>query len=69
MTLTACGDATTTGGDGGTDAAQDAKKPNDAGASDANPFPTDAQDEPDAFDPPDVVDNDVITIKPPMPIH
>jgi len=67
VTITACGSGTTTGDDGGTsDAAADAKSPKDGAVVDAT-FPSDAQDEPDAFDPPDVTENDVVVIKPPPP--
>jgi hypothetical protein len=72
VTITACGSTTTTGGDGGTsDATSDAKNPKDASSNDGSVFPSDAQDEADAFDPPDVIDNDSgTTIKPPPPtIH
>ena len=67
-TIVACGTATTTGGDASTDASADVKKKPDAG--DGSVFETDAQDEADAFDPPDVVDEDVgVVIKPPIPIN
>lgn len=66
MTITACGTSITGDGDASTDASSDAHKKSDA---DAGLFGSDAQDEPDAFDPPDVVDDTITVIKPPQPIH
>ena len=66
VTITACGTSSGPGdGDASSDASLDAHKKPDA---DASLFASDAQDEPDAFDPPDVVDDTVVVIKPPLPI-
>lgn len=66
VTMTACGGMISID-DAGTDGAtSDAKPKKDAAVSDS-PWQLDAQ-APDAFDPPDVVDTDVIVIKPPS-IH
>ena len=65
VTMTACGGMVTLD-DAGTDGATtDAKPKKDSGGSDG-PFQLDAGS--DALDPPDVVDTDVVAIKPPS-IH
>ena len=65
VTMTACGGVIVADDGGAGDASADAKPKKDGGGSDS-PFQLDAQS--DAFDPPDVVETDVIVIKPP-PIH
>jgi hypothetical protein len=63
VTMTSCG-GMISADDAGADAAADAKAKDQAAPD--SPFQLDAQS--DAFDPPDVVDTDVVVIKPP-PIH
>ena len=64
--MTACG-GIVIDGDGGTDAATDAKPKKDDGGDAGNGWNIDAGQS-DAFDPPDAVESDVVTIKPPI-IH